>query len=206
MPLTTLGKNAALDGIAGGTPATISHLGLLTAQTPITGVTGEDVDDVFDKTSHGLANGELVILTELTGGSGLVAGDADNANEAAKPYFVINANANDFQLARTPGGAAVEFGSDITDVTVIELLEISGGSPAYARQACSFNAGSGAQVALAANEQFDIPSGGVVDYQSGHTASTAGNVLAIDKVTQETYGAQGLYTSTGFTIRMLTGE
>lgn len=88
----------------GGTPSTAGGSG-----TPITGVTAASSTNTFTKTAHGLTNGQLVILSALTGGSGLTAG---------VPYYVIAAAANTFQLALEVGGAAVALGTDVTDVTV----------------------------------------------------------------------------------------
>jgi hypothetical protein len=190
--LTTAGKNAALDGFR--TSAT--HMGLQTKGPNITGVTGVTSTDTFTKTAHGLANGDLVVLSGLTGGSGLVAGD---------PYFVVSTAANTFQLALTPGGSAVDLGSDVTAATVNKLTEITGGTPAYARKAIAWNAAAAAVLDDSTNgAAFDVPPGAVVDYQSLHTASTAGSVLAIDDVTQETFGGQGTYTATDFKVNAIS--
>lgn len=195
---TAAGKNLMLNALKGTNPtAPLTHVGLLDAAAAIAGVTGTASTDVFAKTAHGLANGDLVILTELTGGAGLDAGDAGNANENAEPLFVITANANDFQLSRTPGGSAVDFTSDITAVTVTELVEISGGTPAYARQAIAFNAPvDGAMDDSTNGAVFDVPAGASVDYVGYYSALTVGTLQAIDKVVQESFGGQGTYTLT----------
>lgn len=196
--IATAGKNVALNALA----AAVTHLGLLRAQTPITGVTGEADDETFTKTAHGLSDGDLVILTEVTGGGGaFAAGDAGNANEAAEPYYVVGSTANTFQLAKTAGGSAVAFGTDITAATVTELVEISGGSPAYARKAVAFNSAAGGAVDDSTNGAvFDVPAAAVVDYVGGFSASTGGTLYTLDKVTQETFGAQGTYTVTDVDI------
>ena len=197
---TAAGKNRMLDQLA----AVLTHVALFDAAAEITGVTGENSDDVFDKTSHGLSNGDLVILTEKTGGSSLTAGDASNANEAAIPYFVINVAANTFQLALTAGGSAVDFGSDITAVKVIKLVEITGGSPAYARKAIAFNAAASGSMDDSTNGAvFDVPAGATVDYVGGYSASTSGTLYFIDKVTSEAFGAQGTYTLTDLDLDLL---
>lgn len=89
---------------AGGTPTTTGGTG-----SGITGVTGASSGNLFTKTAHGLTNGKLVILSALSGGSGLTAGI---------PYYVISATANTFQLALEVGGSAVALGSDVSGVTV----------------------------------------------------------------------------------------
>lgn len=208
MPYTIAGKNLMLDALRGTNPATpITHAGLLEAQASITGVTGQAVDDTFTKTAHGLSNGDLVILTEVTGGGGAFkAGNADNADEGAEPLFVIGSTANTFQLSRTSGGSAVAFSSDITTAKVTKLVEISGGSPAYARKSIAYNAASGGSMDDSTNGAiFDVPAGKSVDYVSYHSAVTAGTLLAIDRVTRETFAAQGTYTVTDSDLDLLTG-
>lgn len=197
---TAAAKDLMLAALKGTNPTTpITHAGLMTAGTPITGVTGTASTDTFSKTAHGLAAGDVVILTSMTGGAGIKAGNAGNGDEGAEPLFVIAAGltANAFQLSRKAGGSALDFTSDITAVTVTKLTEISGGSPAYARKAIAYNAPADGFMDDSTNGAvFDVPAGGVVDYASYHSASTAGTLCAIDKVTQETFAAQGTYTLT----------
>ena len=73
-------------------------------------------------------------------------------------------------------------------------VEISGGSPAYARKSVTWPAASGGSVA-ASNVPiaFDVPSGATVDHWALYTALTAGTLLAAGTLTSETYGAQGTY-------------
>ena len=194
-------RNAMLNNLG----TLLTHLGLMTAQTAITGVTGEADDETFTKTSHGLSNGDIVILTEMSGGGGAFqAGDAGNANENAWPYFVIGSTANTFQLSMTSGGSAVAFGTDITAVTVTELIEISGGSPAYARKAIAWNAAASGTMDDSTNGAvFDVPAGGAVHYVTGWSASSGGTLYTMDKVTTEVFGAQGTYTVTDADLDLL---
>lgn len=205
MPYTNAARDLMLNALRGTNPtAPITHAGLFDAQTPITGVTGVTSTDTFTKTAHGLANGDLVVLTEKTGGSGIRAGNAGNADGLAEPLFVIASTANTFQLARTPGGSAVDLGSDITGVTVTELVEISGGSPAYARKAIAFNAPSGGTMDDSTNGAvFDVPAGATVDYAGFFSAVTGGTLHGVDIVTSETFGAQGTYTLTDADLDLL---
>src|SRR3954466_5480891 len=99
MPLTTAGKNAALAGLQ----SVATFEGLFSKGADITAVTGVTSTDTFTKTAHGLANGDVVTLSSLTGGSLLVAGD---------PYYIIATAANTFQLALTSGGTAIDLGTD----------------------------------------------------------------------------------------------
>lgn len=71
--------------------------------------------------------------------------------------------------------------------------EVTGGSPAYARKACAWNAASGGSAALSANVVFDVPAGTTVSWIS--CWNTAGTVRYFKKdVTDEAFGAQGTYT------------
>lgn len=192
MPATAIAKNAMLAAL----DTAISHVGALTRQAgkAVTGVTSTDT---FTSTAHGYANGDLVIFAATTGGSGIKAGTANDADGAADPFFVIGQTANTFQVSRTPGGSAVDLGSDMTAGTVHRLVEVSGGAPAYARKAIAFNAPVDGTMDDSTNGAvLDIPAGGQVDYVSHHSAVTAGDLEAIRRVTQETYGSQGTYTVT----------
>jgi len=196
MPYAVNAKNLMLDALKGTNPTTpITHAGLLDAGTALTGVTSVTSTDTFTSTAHGLANGTIVILTAKTGGTALVAGDANNANELAWPYFVITTAANTFQVAFASAGAAVDHGTDVTAVTVTPLGELTGGSPAYARKAIAFAAAAGGTMDDTTNGAvFDVPAAATVDYVSFWSALTAGTLLGIDKVTAETFAAQGTYT------------
>jgi len=69
--------------------------------------------------------------------------------------------------------------------------ELTGGSPAYARQTPTFNAASSASRALNANLVFNAPAGATVAYVGYWNASTW---LGSDPVTSETFVGQGTYT------------
>lgn len=74
--------------------------------------------------------------------------------------------------------------------------EISGGSPAYARQAITLGAASAGSITVATDETFNVPAGATVDYVGIYDALTAGNLIAYKTVTSETYAAQGQYVLT----------
>lgn len=57
--------------------------------------------------------------------------------------------------------------------------EVTGGSPAYARQAAAWDAASGAVAALTGTETFDVPAGTTVRYVGRWTALTAGTFLGM---------------------------
>jgi hypothetical protein len=69
-------------------------------------ITGNHTSGRIAWVAHGLSDGEVVTFPTLTGGIGLTA--------VLVPYYVLSSTVNDFQLALTPGGAAVPFGNDIT--------------------------------------------------------------------------------------------
>lgn len=62
-------------------------------------------DEKFTITAHGLSNGDIVSLDTLTGGAiGVV--------KANQHYYVVGADTNTFQLARSRGGTAIAFAAD----------------------------------------------------------------------------------------------
>jgi hypothetical protein len=188
-----MGKNIMLDRFG----VLNTHVGLFDESAAVTAITGTASTDVFAKTSHGFTNGDLIVLTEMSGGAGLIAGDAGNANGLAEPLYIITANANDFQVSRTSGGSAVNFTSDITAVKATELIELSGGAPAYARKSIAYNAAALGTMDDSTNGAvFDVGAGATVDYVGFWSASSGGTLYAIDKVTAETFGGQGTYTLT----------
>ncbi len=184
MPYSIAGKNAMLNALT----ALATHCGLLTA-TAITAVTGAAATDLLTKAGHGLSNGNLVMLSLLASeGAGLF-------NDV--PYYVVGVSGNDFQLSETSGGAAINFTSDVVGCTVTKYVEISGGSPAYARKAVAYNAAAVGSADDSTNGAvFDVPAAAVVDAVGFYSASTAGTLYGIDPVTQETFGGQGTYTLT----------
>lgn len=197
MPYTAAGRNLMLDAMKGTNPTTpITHVGLFDEAAAITTVTGTASTDVFAKTSHGLSNGDLVVLRSLTGGTGLYT---------EQPYYVITANANDFQLSRVSAGSAINFTTDVTDVSVVKLVEISGGTPAYARIAIAFAASADGLLDDSTNGAVvDVPAC-TVNYVGYFSASTAGTLLAISLVTTEVFSAQGTYTVTDAKLDLRSG-
>lgn len=78
----------------------------------VTLTTSAAADDIIDTTTaHGYVAGDRVVFSGLTGGAGITAG---------QEYYVIAAGlgAQTFQFSLTPGGAAVNFTTDITAGTV----------------------------------------------------------------------------------------
>ncbi len=81
--------------------------------------------------------------------------------------------------------------------------EVSGGSPAYARQSCVFNAAASGERLLNANVTFDVPGSttithvGFWDYNGGSYVFHGS-----DPVTNEAFAAQGQYVVTATTTKL----
>ena len=187
--ITTAGKNLALDALKGTAPTTpITHAALFdsaAAQAP-TGAT----PSTFTLTAHGLVNGDLIVFDSKTGGTSLKLGYA---------YFVITSAANTFQLAETPGGTAVDMLTAVTASSIRKLVELTGGTPAYARKAIAFAAAVVGSMDDTTAPTFDVPPS-TVDYAGLYSALTAGTLLVIDDLTAENYAAQGTFQLTDFDV------
>jgi hypothetical protein len=102
---------------------------------PSQGVLGDEItiqtsaaaDDIIDATAHGFVAGDAIVFDGLTGGAGIVEGQV---------YYVIAASltVDDFQFSAIPGGAAVNFTTDVTagtvrangDVQLVRAVKITG--------------------------------------------------------------------------------
>lgn len=78
--------------------------------------TGTASTDTVSSTAHGYADGDRVYFVSLTGGSGLTAGTI---------YYVRDKATDDFKLASVPGGAAVDF---TTDISAAQVRKVSSGA------------------------------------------------------------------------------
>lgn len=81
-------------------------------------MTGSAATDFITVPNNTFANDDAVILSGLSGGTGLFA-------DPVLPYFVRNKNGDRFQLASTPGGSIVNFTTDIVGGS-IEARQRSG--------------------------------------------------------------------------------
>ncbi|QSR25525.1 hypothetical protein CFH99_07805 [Nocardioides aromaticivorans] len=79
---------------------TASSTNLTNKGTAITGITS--ATDTFTKTSHGLSDGDKVVLTAVGAATGVVMG---------RVYYVVSSAANTFKLAATSGGSAITVGT-----------------------------------------------------------------------------------------------
>ena len=74
----------------------------LIPNNPAISATGLNATDIFTATGHGLVNGMLVLISGVTGLTGLTAG----------VYYVVAVATNTFQLSATLGGVAVNYSAD----------------------------------------------------------------------------------------------
>lgn len=74
--------------------------------------------------------------------------------------------------------------------------EVTGGSPAYARKANTWNAASAGNLDNSNAPVFDVPGGTTVTHVGFWSAVSAGTLYAYAAVTNESFGAQGTYTAT----------
>jgi hypothetical protein len=86
-------------------------------------------------------------------------------------------------------------GTLITHIALFDgASEITGGSPAYARQAVTWEASSAGLIRPDGDLEFDIPAGATVDGWRGFTALTSGTDYDGAALTAEAYAGQGTYT------------
>lgn len=79
-------------------------------------VTATASTDKVTSTAHGLANGDQVIFSALTGGAGLAVDTT---------YYVINKGTNDFEVAATKGGTKIDITSDASAATAYKAPVLS---------------------------------------------------------------------------------
>lgn len=102
-------------------------------------------------------------------------------------------------MAMTEGyrnAIATHGASLITHIGLVDELgvELTGGSPAYARKAITWTAAAAGTIRPNANLTFDIPAGVTVGGWRGYTALSGGTDHGGEDLTQEAFAAQGQYT------------
>lgn len=80
--------------------------------------------------------------------------------------------------------------------------EVSGGSPAYARKAATWNAASAGALDNSGTAVFDIPAGTTVKRLGFFSAVTAGTYYGDAELTDEIFAGQGTYTLTDADITL----
>jgi hypothetical protein len=78
--------------------------------------------------------------------------------------------------------------------------EVTGGSPAYARKAVTWNAAAAGSKAISGTVVFDVPAGTTIRRVGLFSLVTGGTYFGDADITDETYGGQGTYTVTAATI------
>lgn len=88
-------------------------------------------------------------------------------------------------------------GAKITHVGLLtsdsSSAEVTGGSPAYARQPISWNAASGGNLDSANTPIFDVPAGTTITFVGYFSAATGGTYYGSSPINAETFGSQGEY-------------
>lgn len=84
----------------------------------------------------------------------------------------------------------------ITHIGLVDDVgtELTGGSPAYARQAVTWTDDGDGVSRPSADLEFDVPAGDTVAEWRGYSASTAGTDYGGASLTNEAFAAQGTYT------------
>ena len=100
-------------------------------------------------------------------------------------------------MNETYRNAIADYGATL--ITYIGLVdesgtELSGGSPAYARQPVTWTVANDGVIRPTTNLTFDIPAGATVAGWRGYDALTDGTDYGGADLTQESYSGQGTYT------------
>lgn len=80
--------------------------------------------------------------------------------------------------------------------------EVTGGSPAYARKAITWNAAASGALDNNANPVFDVPASTTVTHFGLWSAATNGTFYGGGDLTDETFAGQGTYTLTDADITL----
>ena len=109
---------------------------------------------------------------------------------------VINVNGKNVALDAI--GVAAGYMAMYSDVAA--TTEITGGI--YARKAITWSPASNGSKAISNTPVFDIPAGSTVRAMGVCSALTAGTLYSYDDITPETYGGDGTYIVSGFTMTL----
>ena len=80
-----------------------------------------------------------------------------------------------------------------------DINEVTGGSPAYSREAITWAAASGGNLSSSNTPAFDVPAT-TIQRVGFYSLVTAGTFYGDANITNETYGGQGTYTLTAVDI------
>ena len=99
-------------------------------------------------------------------------------------------------------GVAVFASLHTADPGTTGASEVTGGTPAYARKAITWNAAAAGNLDNNANPVFDVPAGTTVSWAGLWSAATAGTFYCSLNLVDETFGGQGTYTLTDADITL----
>ena len=102
---------------ANSTVATVCRLWINDGERAVTSITAST--DVIADTAHGMENGDTIMFTVIGGG-------ADGLDVGVE-LFIVNKNANDFQVSLTLGGAALDITTDGSGTSRYRHLRIRSG-------------------------------------------------------------------------------
>lgn len=80
--------------------------------------------------------------------------------------------------------------------------EVTGGSPAYARQGVAWGSAAAGNIDMTGSEVFDIPAGTTVRRAGFWGASSGGTFYGDAELTDEVFAGQGTYTLTDADISL----
>jgi hypothetical protein len=114
---------------------------------------------------------------------------------------LLNNTAKDLMLDALDESTAIAYASlHSDDPSTTGANEISGGTPAYARKAITWDAATAASKAQNGSCVFDVPPSTAVKYVGLWSAATSGTYYGYITVTEEDFAGQGTYTFSGGTI------
>ena len=88
------------------------------------------------------------------------------------------------------------------DPTATGLNEVTGGAPAYARQAITWTGAAAGNADSSNQPVFDVPAGTTITHVGFWSASTAGTFYGSADITDEVFAGQGTYTLTDADITL----
>jgi hypothetical protein len=108
------------------------------------------------------------------------------------PYSILGKNA----MLNALGALAVYVSLHTADPGENGSNEVTGGSPAYARKAITWNAAGNGTMDDSNVPVFDVPAGTTVSYVGFWSAVTTGIFYGSADVTNEVFAGQGTYSLT----------
>lgn len=90
-------------------------------------------------------------------------------------------------------GVAVYASLHTADPTTVGDNEVTGGSPAYARKAITWNSASSGAIDSSNAPAFDVPGSTTVTHVGFWSAATSGTFYGGTAITNESFGSQGVY-------------